>query len=68
MAARAGKKDVVLMLLSNDADPYLEGPNGDPREVAFVSNQSEIVDLFDGLFLFLLCWLWPRRPFDRTAD
>jgi len=47
MAARAGKKDVVLMLLSNDADPYLEGPNGDPREVAFVSNQSEIVDLFD---------------------
>eukprot|EP01094_Clydonella_sp_ATCC50884_P023185 TRINITY_DN5496_c0_g1_i1.p1 TRINITY_DN5496_c0_g1~~TRINITY_DN5496_c0_g1_i1.p1 ORF type:complete len:698 (+),score=150.84 TRINITY_DN5496_c0_g1_i1:401-2494(+) len=47
LAARAGKKDVVEVLLKYDADPFVCGPNGTPKDVAFLSNQQEVIDLLE---------------------
>lgn len=47
LACRMGKKEVVETLLKHDASPDLIGPNGDPREIAFVCNHQAIVDMLD---------------------
>eukprot|EP01104_Vermistella_antarctica_P010586 TRINITY_DN2836_c0_g1_i2.p1 TRINITY_DN2836_c0_g1~~TRINITY_DN2836_c0_g1_i2.p1 ORF type:complete len:703 (+),score=111.69 TRINITY_DN2836_c0_g1_i2:384-2492(+) len=47
LAARAGRSDLVKTLLRFGCDPFIPGPNGTAREVAYVSNQSGVVDLLD---------------------
>jgi len=38
----------LFLLIKFDADPFLAGPNGTPRDVAFLSNQQEVVEVLDG--------------------
>ena len=47
MAARAGKADIVRQLLNNDADPYIESENGTAKDIAFLCNHQEIIDIFE---------------------
>eukprot|EP01101_Sappina_pedata_P013556 TRINITY_DN9828_c0_g1_i1.p1 TRINITY_DN9828_c0_g1~~TRINITY_DN9828_c0_g1_i1.p1 ORF type:complete len:791 (-),score=256.53 TRINITY_DN9828_c0_g1_i1:56-2428(-) len=47
MAVRGGQVAVVSKLLEFGADPYIIGDNGTAREVAFLSNNQEIIDVLD---------------------
>eukprot|EP01103_Thecamoeba_quadrilineata_P013917 TRINITY_DN39_c2_g1_i1.p1 TRINITY_DN39_c2_g1~~TRINITY_DN39_c2_g1_i1.p1 ORF type:complete len:738 (+),score=135.33 TRINITY_DN39_c2_g1_i1:123-2336(+) len=46
-AARAGQKAVVETLLRYGSDPYIIGENGTAREVAFLCNQQDVIDILD---------------------
>jgi len=52
LATRNGKLEIVKMLLSNDADQTIVGDSGTARDIAFMCNQQEILDLLDGRLLF----------------
>jgi ankyrin repeat protein len=52
LAVQSGKTDVVSALMQFGADPFISGPNGTAREVAFLQNFQALADQLAGILSF----------------